>query len=196
MILLGINCGFGNHDCATLPISALDLERGWVTHPRPKTEVHRRCRLWPETVKALQEVLTRRPQVPFDAVFVTKYSQPWTPKSNHDDPIGKEMTKLLKSLSCHRPGLGFYALRHTFETVAGECRDQVAVDFIMGHSPRSDDMSAIYRERMTKKRLKRVVSRVRKWLFNSTSSQKAAIAPCVPAFESCASPETAPSLDL
>src|SRR5262245_4531357 len=37
MILLATNCGFGNGDCATLPLSALDLERGWLTFPRPKT---------------------------------------------------------------------------------------------------------------------------------------------------------------
>jgi hypothetical protein len=29
MILLGVNAGFGNADCGTLPLSALDLEGGW-----------------------------------------------------------------------------------------------------------------------------------------------------------------------
>src|SRR5262249_32938662 len=37
MILLGINCGYGNADCGTLPLAALDLSRGWVNYPRPKT---------------------------------------------------------------------------------------------------------------------------------------------------------------
>src|SRR5262245_43195502 len=37
MILLGINCGFGNSDCGKLPLSALDLDRGWLDYPRPKT---------------------------------------------------------------------------------------------------------------------------------------------------------------
>jgi hypothetical protein len=36
MILLGINCGFGNADCGRLPLAALDLDRGWVDSPRPK----------------------------------------------------------------------------------------------------------------------------------------------------------------
>ena len=36
MILLGINCGFGNTDCSTLPQAALDLDAGWVDFPAPK----------------------------------------------------------------------------------------------------------------------------------------------------------------
>src|SRR5262249_37758149 len=42
MIFLGINCGFGNSDCGLLPLSALDLEHGWVNYHRPKTGIHRR----------------------------------------------------------------------------------------------------------------------------------------------------------
>src|SRR5262249_49540353 len=42
MILLGINCGFGNADCGTLPQSALDLGRGLIDFPRPKTGIPRR----------------------------------------------------------------------------------------------------------------------------------------------------------
>jgi hypothetical protein len=42
MILLGVNCGFGNSHCGTLPRSALDLAGGWVSYARPKTGVPRR----------------------------------------------------------------------------------------------------------------------------------------------------------
>ena len=54
MILLGVNCGFGNHDCGLLTRSSLDLNTGWHDFARPKTGVERRCWLWPETVHALQ----------------------------------------------------------------------------------------------------------------------------------------------
>ena len=30
MILMGINCGFGNADCGNLPVTALDLDGGWA----------------------------------------------------------------------------------------------------------------------------------------------------------------------
>ena len=65
-----------------------------------------------------------------------------------------------------RPGLSFYALRHTFETIGGESRDQVAVDFIMGHAPEDDDMGSHYRERISNERLVAVTNFVRTWLFN------------------------------
>lgn len=37
MILLAINAGFGQMDVANLPLSALDLDGGWVDYPRPET---------------------------------------------------------------------------------------------------------------------------------------------------------------
>jgi integrase len=171
MILLGINCGFGNSDCGNLPLKALDLNRGWLDFPRPKTEVTRRCPLWPETIEALQEWMAHRPKAragwDLDAaglVFVTKYGKKWA-KLDKDNPISKEMAKLLKELGLHRPGLNFYALRHTFETIAGETDRQAAVDFLMGHAPRSDDMSAVYRQRISDDRLRAVTDHVRGWLF-------------------------------
>ncbi len=44
MILLGVNCGFGNSDCGNLPQAALDLESGIIDFPRPKTGIPRRLR--------------------------------------------------------------------------------------------------------------------------------------------------------
>ncbi len=57
----------------------------------------------------------------------------------------------------------FYALRHGFETIAGDTGDQVAVNAIMGHAGQS--MAAHYRERIDPERLRRVVEHVRQWLF-------------------------------
>lgn len=60
LILLGVNAGYG--DRAALSISAADLESGWIDFPRPKTEIERRCKLWPETSAALKEWLAVRPR--------------------------------------------------------------------------------------------------------------------------------------
>jgi integrase len=81
MLLLGINCGFGNSDCGNLPLSALDLERGWVDYPRPKTGIPRRCPLWPETVQALRGSLEKRPALKKEEhaglVFLTRLGDSW-----------------------------------------------------------------------------------------------------------------------
>lgn len=181
MILLALNCGYGNNDVGLLPIPALDLQRGWAAWPRPKTAIKRRCKLWPETVAALREWLTMRPTPKSDddanLVFITKYGGRWAkqatmPPDNKnavkritDNPVGKEMKKLLDRTGLYRPGISFYSLRHVFESIGGESRDQVAVDAIMGHAPASNDMSAVYRERISDARLVDVVNVVRDWLF-------------------------------
>jgi len=167
MILLGANCGFGNSDCAALPLSALDLKAGWVNFPRPKTGIERRCPLWEETVEALRDWLKVRP-TPTDEqhaelVFITRHGSRFSNEHNADCAISKETTKLLKSLGLHRRGLGFYALRHGFETIAGGSRDQVATDYLMGHS--KIDMATVYRERIEDERLVAVVNHVHAWLF-------------------------------
>jgi integrase len=205
MILLGINAGFGNHDCGTLPLSPLDLEGGWVKFPRPKTGIERRCPLWPETVEALKAAIAKRPTpkeaADADLVFVTKYGHRWVrtqgPKHTPIDSVLQEFGKLLKRPQCpacgrlqigaepkkcggcnwkpsegqewssiHRDGLGFYALRHTFRTVADATKDFPAIRLIMGHADESID--DVYREEIDVSRLQSVAEHVRVWLFGKT----------------------------
>jgi integrase len=167
MVLLGINCAFGNNDCATLSVTTLDLDSGWVRFPRPKTGIDRRCPLWPETVAALREALALRPEPKAPEakgmVFVTKPGASWAKITAMDNPVSKEFSKVLRAMKMYRKGRGFYAIRHTFETIAGESRDQVAVDHIMGHS--REDMASVYRERISDERLRAVVEYVRTWLL-------------------------------
>ena len=166
MIYLAINCGFGNSDCGTLPLVSLDLDGGWVNYHRPKTGIDRRCPLWPETVQALRESLAKRPPVKEPEaeplVFVTKYGASWA-KERADNPIAKEFRKLLDAKGLYREGLGFYSLRHSFRTIADGCRDQPAVDSIMGHADAS--MAARYRERIDDSRLRAVADHVHAWLW-------------------------------
>jgi integrase len=172
MILLGVNAGFGNHDCATLPRSALDLEAGWINFPRPKTGIGRRCPLWPETVAAIREALAARPEpkdeADADVVFLQPSGRPWVrvTKKSRTDNVSVHFCELLKKLGLHRDGVGFYTLRHVFRTVADAARDPVAIDLIMGHTDPS--MAGHYRERVEDGRLLAVVEHVRRWLFPPT----------------------------
>jgi len=179
MILLGINGGMGNTDCARLPIKAVDLERAVIEFDRPKTGIERVVPLWPETVEAIWLVLAQRHK-PAEReaeklVFLTAYGRPWVRENLHRaedngiekvvsvDAIGEEFGKLLNRLGLKRKGLGFYALRHTFRTWADEVRDQHAIHRIMGHA--IPGMSGIYVERIELHRLRAVVDHVRNKLF-------------------------------
>jgi integrase len=171
MILLGINAGLGNTDCGRLPLAAIDFETGWMTFPRVKTGVQRRCWLWPETVAAIKETLEQRPE-PANAeaaklVFITrKFRIGW----GRDASVTHETMKLLKRLGINgRKGLGFYTLRHVFRTVADEVKDQPAIDHIMGHA--RDDMASVYREQISDERLKAVTDQVRAWLFGKQRAE-------------------------
>jgi integrase len=180
MTLLALNCGFGNTDCATLPQSAVDLAGGWIDFPRPKTGIQRRIPLWPETVAALRQAIANRPEAKdpadSDLVFVTRTGRPWVRmQAKRDgaegvtslDAISQAFAKLLKGL-CINGHRNFYTLRHNFETIAGESKDQVVVDAVMGHVDPS--MGAQYRERISDERLRAVVETVRAWVFNTSGS--------------------------
>jgi integrase len=167
MLLLGVNAGFGMADCGALPLSALDMEAGWASFPRPKTGIPRRCALWPETVEALKEALAKRPEPKDSAdarlVFLTRQGRPWA-KATASSPAVYKVSALLRRLGMNgRKGLGFYTLRHTFRTVADGAKDQPAADHIMGHEVAH--MSSVYREGIADERLKAVADHVRAWLF-------------------------------
>jgi len=176
MILLAANTGFGQTDLAALPTRAVDLDSGWVDFARVKTAVRRRIPLWPETVAAIREWLKERPPAkdPADAglLFLTCRGARWvkvnTTTGSPKDAIGQEFGKLLNALDLKRPGVAFYALRHGFETIAGETADQVAVDSVMGHI--AQNMAGHYRERISDDRLRRVVEFVRQWLLGNTQN--------------------------
>jgi integrase len=174
MILLGINCAFGQTDVANLPRSAIDLNDGWINFPRPKTAIPRRCPIWPETIAALKEAIADRPEAKSkdDAglVFITKYGKRWVRVREREgkaavaiDSVRLEFEKLLVALSLKRPRVGFYSLRHAFRTVADSSKDVPVIDCVMGHT--RDDMATLYRERIDDERFRPVLKIVHDWLF-------------------------------
>jgi integrase len=180
MILLGVNCGFGNFDCASLPLSAINLDKGWVVFPRPKTGVDRRCPLWPETVAILKDALRERPEPKEETglVFINSRGLAFvrTTEKSRTDTIGPIFEALLKKLGLHRDGLGFYSLRHTFRTVGDASKDRAALDLIMGHT--DDSMASHYVEGIDDSRLLAVAAIVREWLFGKPGSRERLEADC------------------
>jgi len=171
MILLGLNGAMGATDCAQLTRQMLAPRAGWLDFPRPKTGTMRRFPLWAETVSALDRVQKIRPEpkdrAHADRVFLTRTGQPWVRYSGDDkgkrsvmDAVAWQFAKLAE-----RAGVAgsFYALRHTFRTIADEIPDQPAINYIMGHI--DNTMADNYRQQIADQRLKAVTDHVRNWLL-------------------------------
>ena len=168
MLLLAINAGLGNTDVALM--TDKHISGTWLNYPRPKTGIMRRCPLWPETLQAIEEWRAQRPTPKTDAVaallFLTVRGDGWATDIK-DRPITHATRKLLDKLKIEG-NRNFYAVRHSFETVAGDSRDQVAVNAVMGHDDGS--MSNVYRERISDDRLRAVAEHVRRWLFSAPAT--------------------------
>jgi integrase len=146
MILLGINCGFGPKDCCTLPANQVNLASGWHDYWRTKTQVDRRCPLWPETVAALREVIGS------PLVF---NGRNW---NRH--VVARKFKKL--AVSCDVPDFGFYSLKRTLETVATSADvNQAVIDHAIGHA--RHDMASIYRQKIFDQQLLKFSNHVRDW---------------------------------
>ena len=174
MILLGLNAGYTQKDCADLQRESLTQRPGWLDAPRGKSGIGRTAALWPETVAALADVERMRPapKDPADdgCVFVTKHGHRWV--RYHDQGEGKrglnldavalEFRKLCKAAGVTVRG-GPAIFRHVFRTVADEVKDQPAAMLVMGHADAS--ISGYYREIIGDDRVRAVTSHVRAWLL-------------------------------
>ncbi len=163
MILLAINGGFGNEDCARLTTDQINGH--WYDSPRAKTGIDRKFPLWAETREAINKVLDgpRHPDYP-TLIFITTHGNPWFPLTGRQcTAIGHEFDKLKKKAGITRKGLTFYRLRHTFQTVADQIGDYIATKIIMGHV--DDSISGVYRQQFPDKSLQRVTNHVHAWLF-------------------------------
>lgn len=189
MLLLGINCGFGNTDVGSLARSAVDLDAGIIDMQRVKTGVARRCVLWPETVAALKEVYANRPKPtnPDDAdlVFITVWGAPFVRETKKEkngvidkvtaiDSLSLLFRKLMGATGIwklnaktHRPvsdGRSFYTLRRTHRTWSDECGDPHAAAMIMGHDFNS--IAGLYVQRIDDHRLHSIADHLRKKLYD------------------------------
>lgn len=173
MILLGLNGGLGNHDVASLPEWAVDLEAGWIDFPRPKTGIARRFPLWPITITALQDALDERVEPKENAVglfFTTVRGNQWL-ANGKAEPVTNACLALMKSTGVHRSGIGFYSLRHTFRTAALGARDRTATRYIMGHA--ADEMDENYTGgEMPDSQLQAVTDHVHSRLFDVNAAGK------------------------
>lgn len=156
-ILLGLQAGFSNIECALLPRSA--IQDGWLVWPRAKTGIERKIPLWKETQAAIKKAIAAGP-VDGERVIYRKNGKPF--RTCQNIMYAFEVVAAKAGVECK-----FYDLRRTLQTVAENHIDNFdlpAIQAIMGHCIRRDDMSSNYRQNMKDERLIAVTDAVRKWL--------------------------------
>lgn len=170
MILLGVNCGYGNMDCVKVTIPYLDLDGGWANFPRTKNATPRRNPLWPETVDALREVLKAR-KTPADLthrdrVFITKWGRAYKARN-----LSREIGNVLERAGFDRTNADFYDLRRTCASIGVQVNDDDAVRMIMGHKRPGGDMLGEYnRLAVVDDRIRRASDYIRDWLFKGSEA--------------------------
>jgi integrase len=120
--------------------------------------------LWPETIRAIKDVIAERPAVDIPNLFLTRFEGPWV--HGRTDAIQKQFSKLMQAhgIAPDIRHAGFYALRHCFSTIGNQTGDRDAVKSITGHKDK--DMLARYVHGLPPmKRRLAVVNHVRRWLF-------------------------------
>lgn len=165
LVMLGLNCGFGNMDIATIKLADINFENATISHPRPKTKVPRDFELWPETIEAIKLYIQKerpraRDQETDKLLFVGRRGRPlvWEEinekgKMNRSDAIKNRFKRLFDKAGLRRNyGTGFYILRHCFATIIGTCsNDTREVQAALGHATTRQQQT--YRHDMQQKAL-------------------------------------------
>lgn len=164
LLLLGLNCGFGQAEIASLQVEEIHLEQkhphyglegSWIMRLRPKTGIYGEWKLWDETVQAIRWMMERRSGHKDGALLLTKSGRPLTQpteNNNRNNKIANCWGRLYQRIRKDHPQfrrLSFNKLRKTagdfikrFSSgeIAGvfHCRGQVV---------RTDDLSDVYTNR-------------------------------------------------
>ena len=73
-MLLGLNCGFGRMEIGTLYTK--EIVGNYIKRVRRKTKVYGEWRLWPETKKAIEWYMRRRPDSSLPEVVLSRNGKP------------------------------------------------------------------------------------------------------------------------
>jgi integrase len=186
MIRLGIECGFGNTDCAALLWEEVDLDRRFIQliEGRHKTNARRRCAISPALVadlKAWREVQAKRssdrrsrrglldPHRP-DGTSARSPAPTRAPRRDWSMPSLPAFGKLRREkLKMKTDGRSFYTLRRTHRTWADELRDHHASALVMGH--KTGEVASLYVQSVDDARLLLILNHVLARLKRTESPQ-------------------------
>lgn len=151
-IMLGLNLGYGNHDCGRL--RADHIAGSIIDMSRMKTGAERRGWAWPETLDALE-----RSGLPL------RHRKGGPIVGPGGDYLGPRFRRLLEGCGIAQARRGFYSLRRTYRTAVDTHPDAPAIDLTMGHT--TPGMGRRYVAWISDERLREVSVHARLSVFGS-----------------------------
>lgn len=165
LMILGLNCGFGMGEIATLrrdevflrqthPFSSLlnlsstDAD-SWIRRVRTKTDVYGEWKLWPVTVAALEWLLENRPQGKLPYIVVTKKGTPFKVEGQRNNQIMNAWSRLTRRVKKDKEGFTSLSFNKLRKTSANRIRiaagDELASLFLShGQAVGNDELLANY----------------------------------------------------
>jgi hypothetical protein len=165
LMLLGLNCGFGAAEVASLQLCEVfldqphghyqDLSGSWIKRVRYKSDVYGEWSLWPATVAGIRWYLARRPQSKQPFLLLTEKGRALTEPTagnNRNQRIQNIWRRLRERVGKDHSGfptLSFNKLRKTSGDLVKRVSDgEIAgVHLCHGQTVRTDDLSDLYTNR-------------------------------------------------
>jgi hypothetical protein len=163
LMLLGLNCGFGPREIATLQRDEIRLDEphphyqkqgDWIMRVRKKTTVYAEWRLWPETVEAIAFLQRTRPASKLGELVLTRQGLPLhrqTAGGNANRNIANAWAKLVRRVKKdghELPPLGFKFLRKTASSLLRKLAGGETASLFLAHGrATSDELLDVYAQR-------------------------------------------------
>jgi integrase len=166
LLLLGLNCGFGQAEIASLQTDEIDLNEkhpyydlqgSWIRRIRFKTGVYGEWKLWDETVQGVRWMMERRGTQKGGALILTRDGRPLTQpteNNNRNNKIANCWGRLYQRILKDEENKGFRRLSfNKLRKTAGDLIKRVSngeiagVFHCRGQVVPTDDLSDLYTNR-------------------------------------------------
>lgn len=183
LLLLGLNCGFGQAEVASLQTGEIELDEkhpyyglpgSWIRRIRFKTGVYGEWKLWDETAQGIRWMLERRGTQKEGALILTRDGRPLTQpteNNNRNNKIANCWSRLYQRILKDEKNKGFRRLSfNKLRKTAGDLvkrssSGEIAGVFLChGQVVATDDLSDLYTNRHFDK-VFQAIKAVREYLF-------------------------------
>jgi integrase len=137
---LALNCAFGQNDISELRLSEVDFAKGYICRNRSKTGIWAKYKLWPVTLKLIEQHRSPQAKDDDDRVFLNKNGAALVKRTLVNDRLKvcdavKNAFWRLQKKTAIDEGRTFYSLRKTAASGI-ELINPMVTEMFLAHSER------------------------------------------------------------